>query len=95
MRIVFGLFLFFSGVIVIFLNKFGVQLFPDQLEFLVDISGTLISSVCAFPIKEIVDRKNKIKLIRLLFNQFENSSGQDKKKLEELIWKFIEKNTID
>ncbi|MBT3384569.1 MAG: hypothetical protein HN410_12695 [Prolixibacteraceae bacterium] len=64
------------------------------MKSLVSVSGTLVSSVCAFPIKEIVDRKNRIKLISELSEQHKHSTGADKKKLEELIWKFIEKNVL-
>ena len=94
-RIVFASLLVILGTLIIIFNALNILEFSTQIKSLVSVSGTLVSSVCAFPIKEIVDRKNKIKLIELLMIQCQNSSNMDKKKIEELIWKFVEKNTID
>jgi len=94
-RIVFASLLVILGTLIIIFNTLNILEFSTQIKSLVSVSGTLVSSVCAFPIKEIVDRKNKIKLIELLMIQCQNSSNMDKKKIEELIWKFVEKNTID
>ena len=95
LRVLFALLLIFLGVGIILLNVFNVLIFPEELKTLISISGTLVSSICAFPIKEVVDRINKIKLIKLLCIEYENSIGNDKKKIEELLWKFIEKNTVE
>lgn len=92
-RIGFAGLIIFAGLLIILLNAFILS-FPEELKSLVSISGTLISSVCAFPIKEIVDRRNKIQLMNELSEQHKHSSGADKKKLEDLIWKLIEKSTI-
>jgi len=94
LRILYAVLLIFLGVVIILLNVFSVLIFPAELKNLISISGTLISSICAFPIKEIVDRANKIRLIKLLSTEYDNSIGKDKKKIEELLWKFIEKNTV-
>ena len=93
-RVGFAVFIIFAGLLIIALNSFNILTFPDQMKSLVSVSGTLISSVCAFPIKEIVDRRNRIKLINELSEQHKISDGADKKKLEDLIWKFIEKNVL-
>lgn len=94
LRILFALLLISLGLTIILLNVLNVIVFPGELKSLVSISGTLISSICAFPIKEIVDRINKIKLIEIISADLDNSVGKDKKKIEELLWKFIEKNTM-
>jgi len=93
-RLGFAALIVFAGVLIILLNAFNILAFPEQMKSLVSVSGTLVSSICAFPIKEIVDRRNRIKLINVLSQQYKNSEGKDKQKLEELIWKFIEKNTL-
>ena len=93
-RIGFAVLIIFTGLIIILLNSFDILAFPNEMKSLVSVSGTLISSVCAFPIKEIVDRRNRIKLISELSEQHKISEGADKKKLEDLIWKFIEKNVL-
>lgn len=93
-RVGFAALIIVVGLLIILLNAFNILAFPEQMKSLVSVSGTLVSSVCAFPIKEIVDRRNKIKLINMLSQQFKHSEGKDKQKLEELIWKFIEKNTL-
>jgi len=93
-RVGFAGLIIFIGLLIILLNGLNILSFPDELKSLITISGTLVSSVCAFPIKEIVDRRNRIQLISELSEQYKTSSGADKKKLEELIWKFIEKNVV-
>ncbi|HYQ58495.1 MAG TPA: hypothetical protein VEP89_14235 [Draconibacterium sp.] len=93
-RVGFAVLIIASGLVIILLNAFNILSFPDELKSLVSISGTLVSSVCAFPIKEIIDRRNQIKLINELSDQYTHSTGKDKKKLEDLIWKFIEKNVV-
>ena len=94
-RVLFAFILGIGGILIILLNLIGIFKLPPSLELPAKISGALIASVCGFPIKEIVDRKNKVKLIQFILDQHNNSTGDDKKKLRELIWKFIEKNTID
>jgi len=94
LRILFALLLIFLGLTIILLNVLNVINFIEELKDLISISGSLISSICAFPIKEIVDKRNKIKLVKILAAEFDNSEGEDKKKIEELLWKFIEQNTI-
>ncbi len=93
-RVGFAVIIVFTGLLIILLNSFNILAFPNELKSLVSVSGTLVSSVCAFPIKEIVDRRNRIRLISELSDQHKISVGADKKKLEDLIWKFIEKNVL-
>ena len=93
-RVGFAALIIFIGLLIIFLNAFNLLVFPNEIKSLISVSGTLVSSICAFPIKEIVDRKNRIRLIRELSVQYKSSTGADKKKLEDLIWKFIEKNVV-
>jgi hypothetical protein len=93
-RVGFAILIVLAGAIIILLNALNIFSSPDELKSIIDISGTLVSSVCAFPIKEIVDRKNQIKLINELSLQHKTAEGTDKQKLEELIWKLIEKNVI-
>ncbi|WP_347841474.1 hypothetical protein [uncultured Draconibacterium sp.] len=93
-RVGFAVLIVSIGLLIILLNAFNLLDFPGEIKSIISISGTLVSSVCAFPIKEIVDRRNQIRLINELSVQHKNSSGEDKKRLEELIWKFIEKNVV-
>lgn len=93
-RIGFAIMIVLAGTLIILLNAFNILSFPNEMKSIIGISGTLVSSVCAFPIKEIVDRKNQIKLINELSEQHKTAEGTDKQKLEELIWKLIEKNVV-
>lgn len=93
-RIGFAVLIVLVGIIIIILNALNILSFPDELKSIIGISGTLVSSICAFPIKEIVDRKNQIKLIAELSEQHKIANANDKQKLEELIWKLIEKNVV-
>ncbi|RIH67232.1 hypothetical protein D1164_02060 [Mariniphaga sediminis] len=94
-RIGFAVLIIFIGILIIMLNSFNILTFPNEMKSLVSVSGTLVSSICAFPIKEIIDRRNRIKLIHELSEQYKISEGKDKQKVEELIWKIIEKNVVD
>jgi hypothetical protein len=93
-RVGFAVMIILTGLIIILLNALNIFSFPGELKSIIGISGTLVSSICAFPIKEIVDRKNQIKLINELSFQYKNSEGAEKQKLEELFWKLVEKNVI-
>lgn len=98
MRMLFAFLIILLGVAIILLNVFNIIPLPKESEEskkIISIGGTLISSICTLPIKEIVDRKNKIKFIKILTDSFNKSSGKDKKKIEELLWKLIEKNTVN
>lgn len=93
-RIGFAVIIILAGLVIILLNALNIFSFPGELKSIISISGTLVSSVCAFPIKEIVDRRNQIKLINELTIQYKTAEGAEKQKLEELIWKLVEKNVI-
>ena len=93
-RIGFAVLIIFIGFLIVILNLLDLLVFPDEMKSLISVSGTLITSVSTFPIKEIIDRRNRIRLIRELNEQHKKSKGADKKKLEDLIWKFIEKNVV-
>ncbi|AEV31888.1 hypothetical protein Oweho_0877 [Owenweeksia hongkongensis DSM 17368] len=95
LRMIYALALVLIGLAVIILNTLNVLSLPGEMKNLVSISGTLISSICALPIKEIVDRLNKIKLIKILSEDVEKASAQDRQKIEDLLWRFIEKNALD
>lgn len=95
LRMIYALVLIFIGIAIIVLNALNILELPEQIKTIMSISGTLISSICALPIKEIVDRVNKIKLIKILSEDAENASAKDRKKIEDLLWRFIEKNALD
>jgi hypothetical protein len=93
-RIGFATLIILTGLFIILLNVLNVLSFPEELKSIISISGSLVSSICAFPIKEIVDRRNQIKLITELSNQYKTANEEDKQKLEALMWKLIEKNVV-
>lgn len=59
LRMIYALVLIFIGIAIIVLNALNILELPEQIKTIMSVSGTLISSICALPIKEIVDRVNK------------------------------------
>ncbi len=84
-----------AGTLIIAFNIFGEKFLPNQLGLVIDISGMVITSIGAFPFKEIVDKRSKIKHLSLLSSQYQKSYIGDKKRIENIIWKLIEKDTVN
>ena len=84
-----------AGATVVIFNIIDTSFIPDQLGLVLDVSGMLISSVGFFPFKDIVDKKNKIKHVNLLKLQYNSTHIGEKKKIEKLIWKMVEKDILD
>mgnify|MGYP007051602277 CR=1 FL=1 len=95
-----GLVLF--GIIVISTaSLLSERLLPDAYKDLFSLGGAFISSLSAFQIKEVIERKEKIaifKTIKLRLYELDNLTTQevkdDKKRLEDLLWQIVEKTAI-
>lgn len=95
-------FLFYSfgligiGIIVIII---GMQLSNETMKTAMNIGGGLISSLSGFPIRELLQRKGKIKTFEILAIQLGSANEgnffeDDTSRLNELVWKIIEKTAL-
>jgi hypothetical protein len=55
------------------------------------IGGGFISTISAFPINQIILRREKIKTYNILKLKLNDITKTDLKKIEDLIWKSLEK----
>lgn len=77
------------------------QLLSDAFKTLFGLGGAFVSSLSAFQIKEILSRKDKIQTfetIRARLHDLERSSqaGDDeaRKKIDDLLWRVVEKTAL-
>jgi flagellar motor component MotA len=89
--------IFILGVAVIILGFiYGGGL--EGFKILINISGAIVSSLGAFQLKEIIHRKEKIgvfEMIKIHLHKIKeegrSADQTDLKRIEELLWKLIEK----
>ena len=74
---------------------------PDTFKGLFGMGGAFVSSLSAFQIKEVLNRKEKIQAFETIKEQMNNLQESPKskredsqKRLEELIWKVLEKTAL-
>ncbi len=74
---------------------------PDTFKGLFGMGGAFVSSLSAFQVKEILNRKEKIQAFETIKVQMQNLKSTPKskredsqKRLEELIWKVLEKTAL-
>jgi hypothetical protein len=74
---------------------------PDTFKGLFGMGGAFVSSLSAFQVKEVLNRKEKIQAFETIKVQMQNMKNTPKskredsqKRLEELIWKVLEKTAL-
>ena len=81
------------GISLIFLSNF--ILFSgssnDNFKTILSIGGGFISTISAYPINQIISRNEKIKTFKIFKLKLNDMNEAEIKKVEELIWKSIEK----
>ncbi|NOT05435.1 MAG: hypothetical protein HOP27_12635 [Anaerolineales bacterium] len=96
------------GIVVItiaFVSPFWLDpkspIIPDTFKGLFGMGGAFVSSLSAFQVKEILNRKEKIQAFETIKVQMQNLKSTPKskredsqKRLEELIWKVLEKTAL-
>lgn len=63
----------------------------DELKTIISIGGFFTSSISAFPIKDVIKRREKIGIFRILRSCHLEDNNSESTKANELIWKTIEK----
>lgn len=82
-------------LIIIFALLFFQNTADDAVKLIVGIGGGFISTLSSLPIKEVVNRKSKIELFLDFRNQQIVHSEQEISKINDLIWKTIEKIALE
>lgn len=92
-QFLFALIVIFLGVFIILISTFFLQnpTYKDPLKLLLNIGGGFISTISAYPINQIIARKEKIKMYEVLMDKINDLSVKEIERVEELIWKSIEK----
>jgi hypothetical protein len=79
----------------------GASFVPDVIKGLFGIGGSFVLSLSGFQIKEILSRREKIQGFETLKGQLKNLKGTPKaeraraqKRIEELMWKYIERTAL-
>jgi len=101
-NLIFALGLVVLGILVIvFARLFSGSLVPDVLSGLFSLGGGFISSLSAFQIKELVARKEKADMCKLLKVRLREANELDgrkegamRKRIDELVWQIVEKTAI-
>ena len=63
----------------------------DSIKLILMVGGGFISTISAYPINQIITRKEKIKTFEIFKLKINDLSKAELKRVEELIWKSIEK----
>lgn len=78
------------GILLIITSLFFIE-HSETIKLFVGIGGGFISTVSAFPIKEIIIRIERIRTYDFLKNNMDNMNSLELKKIEEIVWKSVEK----
>lgn len=70
------------------------SLAAEPMKGLVGIGGAFISSISAYPIREVVMRQEKIGAFQSLKAMAAGSSGPEAERARELVWKAVEKTVL-
>ncbi len=90
------------GVVIIVVTLlFSGQLISDAFKALFGIGGAFVSSLSAFQIKEVLDRRERVetfKMIRGRMKHFEKERSEAdeamQKKIDDLLWQVVEKTAL-
>lgn len=96
MQIFFAIFLILTGIGLIVLGFFVFNdRFSEGYTTVVNVGGGLIASISAFPLKDVFQRKDKIAVFRSVKLQLDETIDElEMDKIEELLWKLIEKTAV-
>lgn len=61
----------------------------DTVKVILNVGGAFVSTVSAYPINQVILRKEKLSIFQTFKANFNNMSPEEVKKVEELIWNSI------
>lgn len=77
---------FFAGIL-----TFGHRLIPEALKEVLSIASLLLSSVSAFPLKEVIVCRDRLAVYRGLRGRIDSCPYAEKAKIESLTWEVVRK----
>ena len=90
--LIFAISFLFIGIMVILTTFFiSNEIINESIKAIIGIGGGFVSSVSAFPIKEVINRKEKIEIFSTIKAIQSKADSSEKEKIEVLVWKTIEK----
>jgi hypothetical protein len=90
-----GLIVLAGIVIVIIVAVSGSAVTNDAAKLALGLGGGFLSSVATFPVKEVIQRRNKLGYYEGIQVQLKTSDESDRQKLEELIWDAFKKGVVE
>ncbi|MEJ2658856.1 MAG: hypothetical protein P8012_16990 [Desulfobacterales bacterium] len=93
--IIFAASFFIAGILIIFIFLVFLSNSVDEpIKTIIGVGGGFISSVSAFPLKEVINRKERMSLFLSIKTMNIEADEIEKNKIEELVWKTIEKIAV-
>lgn len=95
----FGLAIFLLGaLILLFTFAWPRAVLDEKFRTVLGIGGGFVSSLSGFQVKEFINRRESVGMLKLL--QAQLGSGEDlnqaeRKRIRELLWKVVEKTTLE
>lgn len=86
----FAAFILIGGLILVISSVFFIN-YSETAKLFFGIGGGFISTISAFPIREIILRIEKIKTYKFLEENIQNLTGSELKKVNELMWNSLER----
>lgn len=81
------------GILIFVISNFyGSNIGSDTLKNVTGIGGGFISTLSAYPINQIILRKEKLRIFETLKSNIDTISTEDASKVEEIIWNSIKNN---
>ena len=62
----------------------------ETVKIILNIGGGCVSTICAFPINQIILRREKLKIYQTFKTNFARMNLEEMKKFENLIWESIQ-----
>ena len=92
-HILFAFIVILFGICLIIFSSFTLMeaINNETLKLLLSIGGGFISTISAYPINQIITRKEKIKTYNLILSKLPEMTKAELKRTEELIWQSVEK----
>ena len=84
--------LFLMGLVLIgtgFVLHFPPE--SDYLKVLLGVAGTFVSSVCTFPLKEVITCRDRLSIFELLKIQISEAKKFERDRIDSLVWDVLKK----
>jgi len=79
------------GITIIIGTNFFIENNNEMLKNLLNIGGGLVSTLSAYPINQIISRKEKARTYEMFKQNIDNMSTEESKKFEDMIWATLNK----